>query len=152
MHRTSLLVCLLLLVGVPLLFAQKVDFRNYVIGEYDANPTQIRLAQGKALGYWQKNAARFGPKARYLAVEATSGMPGDVIQPLWQNMINAETGSGFLLPPQWNHENMHCIMIYDTHSGNFVSRHGYLVVETTHRETLARFGEYIALYVRPQTF
>ena len=152
MRYLFLFVGFLLLFQVTLLVAQKVDLRNYVIGGYDANPNQIRLAQGRAFGYWQKNGARFGDKARYLAVEAASVMPGDVIQPLWQNMINAQTGSGFLLPTQWNHEDMHCIMIYDTRTGDFVSKHGYLVVETPHRDTLARFGDYIALYVRPQTF
>ena len=67
-------------------------------------------------------------------------------------MINAETGSGFLLPSAWNPGNMHCIMIYDTRIGSFVSKHGYLVFEIPRRETFARFGDYIALYVRPGTF
>jgi hypothetical protein len=44
------------------------------------------------------------------------------------------------------------VMIYDTRTGDFVSKHGYLVVEAPHRETLARFGDYIALFVRAGTF
>ena len=79
-------------------------------------------------------------------------MPSDVIQPLWQNMIDAETGSGFLLPTAWKTGDMHCVMIYDTQTGEFVSKHGYLVVETPRRETFARYGDYIALYVRRGTF
>jgi hypothetical protein len=152
MHRIFPLVCFLLLMQASMLVAQKVDLRNYVIGAYDANANEIRLAQGRAHAYWQKNGARFGDKARYLALEAASVMPGDVIQPLWGNMINAETGSGFLLPSAWNPGNMHCIMIYDTRIGSFVSKHGYLVFEIPRRETFARFGDYIALYVRPGTF
>jgi len=152
MRRIFLLVCFVLLTQGPILVAQKVDLRNYVIGGYDPNPNEIRLAQGRAHAYWQKNGARFGDKARYLAVEAASVMPGDVIQPLWQNMMNAQTGSGFLLPAAWNPGKMHCIIIYDTLTGGFVSKHGYLVVETPRRETLARFGDYIALYVRTGTF
>jgi hypothetical protein len=152
MRRTFLLVCFILLIQVPLLVAQKVDLRNYVIAGYDANPNEIRLAQRRVHVYWQKNGARFGDKARYLAVEAASVMPGDVIQPLWQNMINAQTGSGFLLPSAWNPGKMHCIMIYDTRTDSFVSNHGYLVVETPQRETLARFGDYLALYVHRGTF
>ncbi|MBV9298938.1 MAG: hypothetical protein JO066_08170 [Verrucomicrobia bacterium] len=152
MRHILMLACFLLLIPVHMLVAQKVDLRNYVIGGYDANPNEIRLAQSRVHAYWQKNSSRFGDKARYLAVEAASVMPGDVIQPLWQNMINAQAGSGFLLPPEWNPGNMHCIMIYDTHSNGFVSNHGYLVVETPHRETLARFGEYIALYVQRGRF
>jgi hypothetical protein len=79
-------------------------------------------------------------------------MPGDHIQPLWENMINAQAGSGFLLPTGWNTGKMHCIMIYDTRRDGFVSDHGYLVVETPHRETIARFDNYLALYVRRGTF
>ena len=152
MRRIFLLFCFFLLNQVPMLVAQKVDIRNYVIGEYDPNPNEIRLAQQRAQAYWQKNGARFANKARYLALEVASVMPGDVIQPLWQNMINAETGSGFLLPSAWNPGNMHCMMIYDTRGGGFVSKHGYLVFEYPRRETLARFGDYLALYVRPGTF
>lgn len=152
MRRIFLLVCFLLLIQVPMLVAQKVDLRNYVIGGYDANPNEIRLAQKRVHVYWQKNGVRFGDKVRYLAVEVASVMSGDVIQPLWQNMINAEAGSGFLLPPTWNPGKMRCIMIYDTRTDGFVSNHGYLVVETPHRETLARFSDYIALYVHRGTF
>jgi hypothetical protein len=152
MRRIFPFVCFLLLTQVPTLVAQKVDLRNYVIGAYDPNANEIRLAQQRARNYWQKKGARFGDKARYLALEAASVMPGDVIQPLWQNMINAETGSGFLLPSAWNPGDMHCIMIYDTRAGSFVSKHGYLVFEYPRRETFARFGDYIALYIRPGTF
>ena len=152
MRRIFLLFCFFLLNQVPTLVAQKVDIRNYVIGGYDPNPNEIRLTQQRAQAYWQKNAARFANKVRYLALEAASVMPGDVIQPLWQNMINAETGSGFLLPSAWNPGSMHCMMIYDTRTGSFVSKHGYLVFEYPRRETLARFGDYLALYVRPGMF
>jgi hypothetical protein len=152
MNRILLIVCLTLLVQSPVLVAQKIDLRNYVIGEYDPNFNEIRLAEGRARAYWQKNGARFGEKVRYLALEVASVMPGDVIQPLWKNMINAQTGSGFLLPAQWNPGGMHCIMIYDNRAGTFVSKHGYLMVELPRRETLSRFGDYIALFVRTGAF
>ena len=151
-HRVLTLLSFLLLTHVPLLVAQKVDLRNYAIGGYDPTPNEMRLAQGRVQSYWQKNSGRFGKNARYLAVVAAYVMPSDVIQPLWQNMINAETGSGFLLPTAWKTGDMHCVMIYDTQTGEFVSKHGYLVVETPRRETFARFGDYIALYVRRGTF
>jgi hypothetical protein len=152
MNRIPLLVCLTLLVQVPTLVAQKVDLRNYVIGGYDPNTNEIRLGERRARAFWQKNGARFGEKVRYLALEVASVLPGDVIQPLWQNMINAQTGSGFLLPTAWNPGDMHCIMIYDIQTGTFVSKHGYLMVELPRRETLSRFGEYIALFVRTGAF
>jgi hypothetical protein len=152
MNRIPLLICLTLLVQVSTLVAQKVDLRNYVIGGYDPNANEIRSGERRAHAYWQKNGARFGEKVRYLALEVASVMPGDIIQPLWQNMINAQTGSGFLLPTAWNPGDMHCIMIYDTQTGTFVSKHGYLMVEMPRRETLSRFGDYIALFIRTGAF
>lgn len=152
MNRIPLLVCLTLLVQVPTLVAQKIDLRNYVIGAYDPNVNEIRSGERRAHTYWQKNGARFGEKVHYLALEVASVMPGDIIQPLWQNMINAQTGSGFLLPTAWNPGDMHCIMIYDTQAGTFVSKHGYLMVELPRRETLSRFGDYIALFIRTGAF
>jgi hypothetical protein len=128
--------------------AQNVDLRNYVIGAYDANPNEMHLAEERASRYWQKYGGRLGEKGHYLAVEAASPMPGDVIQPLWQNMINAQTGSGFLLPSAWNPGRMRCIMIYDTRISAFATKRGFLVVETPHLGGLARFGDYIALYIR----
>ena len=141
-----------LLVQASTLSGQKVDLRNYVIGGYDANPNELRLAEQRARRFWQKNEARVGEKARYLAIEAASVMPGDIIQPLWQNMINAQSGSGFLLPSAWETGQMHCVMIYDVRSSGFVTKRGYLVIETPHPGSLARFGDYIALFVRPGAF
>jgi hypothetical protein len=148
MTRLLLIVSVVLLVQVPGLFAQNVDLRNYVIGRYDANSNEMRLAEKRASRYWQKNGNRIGEKGHYLAIEAASLMPGDVVQPLWQNMINAQTGSGFLLPTAWNPGRMCCIMIYNTRTSRFATKRGFLAVETPHFGTLARFGDYIALYIR----
>jgi hypothetical protein len=147
MNRLVLAVSVFLLVHVPALFAQKVDLRNYVIGGYDANPNEMRIAEKRARRYWQKNGSRFGENARYLAIEAAAVMSGDLVQPLWQNMINAETGSGFQLPANWDPGKMHCVMIYDTRTFDFATKRGYLVFETPQRGTLARFGDYIALFI-----
>jgi hypothetical protein len=152
MSSLFITVSAMLLVQVPTLLGQKVDLRNYVIGGYDPNPNEIRIAQEKASRYWLKNGKRFGEKVRYLGIEAAAVMPGDVIQPLWENMINAQTGSGFLLPSEWNPGKMRCIMIYDTQTSDFVTRHGFLILENPHRGTLARFGDYIALYINTGSF
>jgi hypothetical protein len=152
MSRIPLTVAVLLLIQVSAIFAQKVDLRNYVIGGYDANPNEMRNAGERAGRYWQKHGSRIGDKARYLAIEAATVMPSEVIEPLWQNMINAQTGSGFLLPSAWNSGKMHCIMIYDPRASSFVTRRGFLVVETPHPNTLARFGDYIALYIKTGSF
>ena len=89
MRRFVLTAAALLLVQVPALFAQKVDLRNYAVGGYNANPNEMRVAERRASRYWRKNGSRIGDKARYLAIEAASVIPGDVIQPLWQNIFAA---------------------------------------------------------------
>jgi hypothetical protein len=129
------------------LFAQQVDARNYVVGNYDASINEARIAEIRVWRYWLKYRGRLGAKSRYLAIVAATVMPGDVVQILWQNMINAQTGSSFLLPAEWNPGRMRCVMIYDTGNSRFVSQHGYLVMETPHRGRLARFGDYVALYI-----
>jgi hypothetical protein len=152
MRSLILTLSALLLVQVPPLFADKVDLRNYVIGGFDPNVNEMRVAGQRARRYWQKHGSRVGDKARYLAIEAAAVIPGDIIQPLWQNMINAQSGSGFMLPSAWETGQMHCIMIYDTRISDFATKRGYLVIETPHPDTLARFGDYIALFVRPGLF
>jgi hypothetical protein len=134
------------------LFGQQVDARNYAVGNYDATINESRIAEIRVWRYWLKYRGRLGVKVRYIAVAAAWVMPADVVQILWQNMINAQTGSGFLLPPQWSPGRMRCVMIYDTENSRFVSQHGYLVMETPHRGTLARFGDYIALYIDTGSF
>jgi hypothetical protein len=134
------------------LFAQKVDSRNYVVASYDANANEIRIADQRAKRFWQMNGGKLGERGHYLAIIVATVMPGDVIQPFWHNMINAQTGSGFLLPSAWNPGRMRCVMIYDTQSSRFVNTHGLLVIETPHRGTQARFGDYIALYIDTGSF
>jgi len=147
MKQFMLIALALQLFECETLVAQQVDTRNYVVGSYDANINESRIAEIRVWRYWLKNRARLGTKARYIAIVAASVMPGDVVQILWGNMINAQTGSSFLLPAEWNPGRMRCVMIYDTGNSRFVSQHGYLVIETPHRGTLARFGDYIALYI-----
>jgi|KBSMisStandDraft_5_1062788.scaffolds.fasta_scaffold2341595_1 hypothetical protein len=48
MRRIFLIGFSLLFAQVPLVVAQKVDPRNYVIAQYDATPNEIRLADKRA--------------------------------------------------------------------------------------------------------
>ena len=70
MSSLFITISAMLLVQAPALLGQKVDLRNYVIGGYDANSNETRVAQERARRYWQKNGKRFGEKVRYLAIEA----------------------------------------------------------------------------------
>jgi hypothetical protein len=147
-----LIALVLQLFEAETLFAGQIDSRNYVVGTYDATINESRIAEVRVWHYWLKNRDRLKVQARYIAIVAASVMPGDVVQLLWENMINAQTGSAFLLPTEWNPGRMRCVMIYDTEKSRFVSQHGYLVIETPHRGTLARFGDYIALYIDTGSF
>ena len=148
MYRFILIFLALPLFECPTVFAQKIDARNYVIGAYDATINEARIAEVRAWRYWRKNKDRLGANGHYLAITAATIMSADIVPLMWQNMINAQTGGAFQLPIEWNPGRMRCVMIYDTQRARFVNNdHGYLVVETPHRGTLARFGDYIDLYI-----
>ena len=67
-----------------------------MVGGCDANSNETRVAQERARRSCRRMENDSARRVRYLAIEAAAVMPGDVIQPLWGNMINAQTGSGFL--------------------------------------------------------
>jgi hypothetical protein len=130
-------------------FAQKTDYRNFVIAPFYPNSAEIQLAEGRAQRYWDKNHDRLGSETRYLAVEVTSVLPQEFTEPLWPYLLNADTGAYFLstLPSDQGFSQMECVMIFDTHSRHFVSRRGYLTVENPPRGTVARYEDYIARYI-----
>ncbi len=148
---------ILIFLALPLfewstLLAEEINTRNYVVGTYDATINEARIAEVRAWRYWLKNRDRLGERGHYLAITTATVMPGDIVQVLWHNMINTQTGAGFLLPSAWNPGRMRCVMIYDTQSARFATEHGFLVIETPHRGTLARFGDYVALYIDTGSF
>ena len=152
MRHFILIASALLWFECPPLSAQKTDARNYVVGTYDATINEARIAEIRAWRYWRKNRAQLSAKCRYLAIVASWVMPGDIVQPMWGNMIKAQAASAFLLPAEWSPGRMRCVMIYDTENARFASDSGYLVVNTPPRGTLARFDNYLALYIDTGSF
>jgi hypothetical protein len=148
MNRAIFLVCSVILTQFSS-FAENTDYRNFSIDTFYPNTNEIRLAEGRAQRYWEKNHDRLGNKARYLAVKTTSVLPAEIIQPLWPSLLNADTGAIFLstLPSDQGFVQMECVMIFDTQTGHFVGKRGYLTVETPPRGTMARYGDYIAYYI-----
>jgi hypothetical protein len=149
MNRAIFLVCSVLLTQFSTSFAASPDYRNFSIETFYPNTSEIRIAEVRAQRYWEKNHDRLANKARYLAVQATSVLPAEIIQPLWPYLLNADTGSTFLatLPSDQGFAQMECVMIFDTQTGHFVSNGGYLTVENPPRGTIARYGDYIACYI-----
>jgi hypothetical protein len=96
MNRAIFLVCSVLLTQFSTSFAESPDYRNYSIETFYPNTNEIRVAEGRAQRYWEKNHDRLRNKARYLAVETTSVLPAEIIEPLWPYLLNAETGALFL--------------------------------------------------------
>ncbi len=108
-----------------------VDYRNFAIDTYFPTLNEIRLAEARARNYWNRNASRFGPEPRYLAVQTSKLFPGE-IQDLYPKLINSETTASFFSHGKQAYSNLQLsgIMIYDTKAGQFVSNQGYVSVDT----------------------
>ena len=125
-----------------------VDYRNFAIDTYSPTPNEIQLAEGRARNYWERNGARFGPEPRYLAVETSSTLfpyPG-----VYVKLINSETtGSFFSRNRGSKYSNLYLkgVMIYDTKTGHFVGKQGYVSVDTPNPGQVARFGDYMARWI-----
>jgi hypothetical protein len=149
MNRSFFLICSILLAQLCTSFGQKTDYRNFGLAPFYPNTNEIRLAEGRARQYWEKNRGRLADKARYLAVKTTSVLLSEIVEPLWPYLLNVDTGATFLatLPSAQGLAQMDCVMIFDTQKESFVSNRGFLTVENPARGTLARYGDYIAYYI-----
>ena len=129
--------------------AERIDNRNFAIDTCFPNPNAIQLAEGRARAYWAKYASRFGAEPRFLAVETSKVFPGEV-QDLYPKLINSETTASFFSHGKRNsYSNLQLlgVMIFDTRTGRFVSKQGYISVDTPPPGSVARFGPYIARYI-----
>jgi hypothetical protein len=135
---------------LPALHAEKIDNRNFAIDTCFPTQNEIRLAEGRVRSYWAKHASRFGAEPRFLAVDTSKLLPGE-IQDLYPKLIYSETTASFLgrgdHKGSYSELDLHGIMIYDTKAGRFVSNQGYVSVDTPPRGGVARFGDYIARYI-----
>jgi hypothetical protein len=149
MNQSFFLVCSIVLTQFSTSFAQKADYRNFSIDTFYPKSNEIRLAEARARRYWEKHHDRLGNTTRYLAVKTTSVLPAEIVAPLWPYLLNADTGAVFLstLPSDQGFAQMECVMIFDTKTGSFVSKRGYLTVETPPRGTMVRYEDYIAYYI-----
>jgi hypothetical protein len=132
----------------PACIADKIDNRNFAIDTYFPNANEIQLAERRVRRFWGKNATRFGPEPRYLAVEVSqlTSYPG-----IGPKLMFSETTTSWYA--HGNHQGSFSeleltgIVIYDTKMGRFVSNQGYVSVDTPNRGGVARFGPYIARYI-----
>jgi hypothetical protein len=139
--------CLLLAsTGVPSVHAENIDNRDFAIDNCYPNSNEIQLAEKRATRFWAKHASCYSAEPQFLAVETSSLSP---YNDLWPKLINSETTGSFFSHGKLTYSNLQLlgIMIFDTKMGRFVSRQGYVSVDTPHRGTLARFGPYIARYI-----
>ena len=150
MRPTYSLLFAFSLTVVPALHAEKIDNRNFAIDTCFPTQNDIQLAEGRARSYWAKHASRFGAEPRFLAVDTSKLLPGE-IQDLYPKLIYSETTASFLgrgdHKGSYSELDLHGIMIYDTKAGRFVSNQGYVSVDTPPRGGVARFGSYIARYI-----
>jgi hypothetical protein len=125
--------------------SERVEDRDYAFDTYYPNPNEIHLAEQRAQRYWQKNSQRFKNPTKYLAVNTTSIVQGDVNQDLYSKLINSKTTTGFF--ETYSSLNASCIMIYDTATNRFVSDLGYASVDLPPRGSVARWAGYTARYI-----
>ena len=130
--------------------AERIDNRNFAIDTCFPNPNAIQLAEGRARAYWVKYASRFGAEPRFLAVETSKVFPGEV-QNLYPKLINSETTASFfsqgIEDNTYSNLQLKGVMIFDTRTGRFVSKQGYISVDTPPPGSVARFGSYIARFI-----
>ena len=130
--------------------AERIDNRNFAIDTCFPNPNAIQLAEGRARAYWVKYASRFGAEPRFLAVETSKVFPSEV-QNLYPKLINSETTASFfsqgIEDNTYSNLQLKCVMIFDTRTERFVSKQGYISVDTPPPGSVARFGPYIARYI-----
>jgi hypothetical protein len=127
-----------------------VDLRDHAIDTYAPGPNILSLAESRARNFWAHNSSRF-PDTKLLAVQGTTIFPGD-IQGLYPKLVYSQTGavSFFghgIVDGSYSELSIFCILIYDTQTGHLVSNTGYAVVDLPPRESVARFGQYVARYI-----
>jgi hypothetical protein len=135
---------------LPALHGEKIDNRNFAIDTCFPTQNEIALAEARATRFWATHSSRFGAEPRFLAVDTSKVLPGE-IQDLYPKLMYSETTASFVNlgdhKGSYSELDLHGIMIYDTKAGRFVSNQGYVSVDTPPRGSVARFGPYIARYI-----
>ena len=143
--KPILLVCLCL-TSLGCAASDGFDNRNFAIDTYFPTTNEIQLAEERARNYWNRNASRFGPEPRYLAVEASTSLgpaPG-----LYPKLISSETTASFFSSATpYTDLQLKGVMIYDTKTGHFVGSRGYMSVDTPNPGQVARYGDYMARWI-----
>jgi hypothetical protein len=134
------------LLAVASASAEKIDPRNFAIDTCFPNANEIKLAQAKAIVFWQKHALRFGPEPRYLAVETAKVFPSEV-QDLPAKFYRSQTTTMYWSMRKNNYPDLRCVLIFDTRLNRFISGSGYLAADVPPRGSVAHFGTYVARYI-----
>ena len=123
------------------------DPRDHAIDTCFPGPNILSLAESRARNFWAHNSTRF-PDTKLLAVEGTTSSPTSDIYP---KLLYSETGAvdffGRGKKGSYSNLSIFCILIYDTQTGHLVGNTGYDVVDLPARESVARFGPYMARYI-----
>jgi hypothetical protein len=130
--------------------AETADLRNFSIDTFWPSPNEIRVAEKHCQNYWAKHRAQYSANTRYLAVEAATVLPAEVVNDLWVKLINSETASDFFAHgDRFTYSNLDLkgILIYDTLNNRFVSERGYVSVDLPRRNQLARWDHYVARFI-----
>ncbi len=126
-----------------------VDNRDHAIDTYSPFGNQTAVAEVHAREWWRSHQQRFGNQPPLLAVQASRVFEGEIVQNLSAKLQNSQTTSLFYAKSleQYPTFDLYSVLIFDTRTERLVSPQGFVVVDTPHRGTVARFGPYIARYI-----
>jgi len=135
--------------GCGSLGSAKFDYSDWAIDTYNPGQYEIARAEGRAKKFWSENAARYGNDPRYLAIDTTKLLEGEIVQDLWPKLINSPHTTSFFAGSVEKalQVNIYCVMIFDTNTGKFVSNQGYAFVDFPRKGQVVRFGNYIARFI-----
>jgi hypothetical protein len=124
------------------------DLRDHAIDTCFPSANVQSIAESRAKNFWARNSTRF-PDTKLLAVEGTTTSPGNDIYP---KLLYSETGAADffghgIFEASYSDLQIFCILIYDTQTGRLVGSTGYDVVDLPTRQSVARFGPYVARYI-----
>jgi hypothetical protein len=130
--------------------AETIDQRNFSIDRFRASANELRVAEKHCQKYWAKHKTEYGANTRYLAVEAATVFPAEIVNWLWLKLVNSETANSFFAHGDrfsYSNLNLTGILIYDTVNNRFVSNEGFVSVDLPRRNQLARWDQYVARFI-----
>jgi hypothetical protein len=147
MKCLALLTLLLLLAACSDLWSPKFDNRDFAVDTYSPKPNELQLGEQRARRYWERNSGRLGPEPRYLAVQASHLLQGELGSNTWPKLIASETTASFFNKGCNAELDAYSVVIFDTKKDHLVGPQGYVFVDLPTPGEVVRVANYVARYI-----